>query len=594
MTARRLAGALSLLLACGDPSPAPLDSPGIAGASGAAGAAQPADPCALWTASAGDNIDDALPDLPVRPGPDASPAVASLHGLRSACERPLLLVLRVEPAWCGPCGLRADRTAALLAPFAGEHLAVETLLYAGPDNAPTTDGDLLAWREAHPSLPGGLLRPDGGDAGALVRGHGTVPMVYLVDARTLRIVQALEAPEEWFLLRQVADALAEVGGPVIEPPALEEPPPWDGRFDAFARALIEQMAAPWEPPPDPSNAFADDPAAAKLGEDLFHDPALAGNNEVSCASCHAGSKGFADGRKTAKGVAVGTINTPTALASLQRWFFWDGRADSLWSQALGPLENPSETGGSRLHVAHRIGKAHRTSYEALFGPLPPLEDAARFPAEGKPGDPSFDGMTPEDQEAVTRVFVRVGKAIAAYERTLRPPPTRLSAYAAGDVEALTPLERDGLQAFLHSGCVNCHHGPALSDGAFHNIWMPSSGGPGDRGRIDGIPALLGSPFRKDGPHSDDPSAGAGLAGLAAAPELLGQVKTPTLRNVASTGPWGHGGTFATLEDAVAHYGQAIVSGKKPPGVVGERDPALGGFLGGHNKELVAFLKVLGE
>ncbi|MCS6900496.1 MAG: cytochrome c peroxidase [Myxococcales bacterium] len=582
---RFLTWALLPLLACGDSS-----SPSFSGSAGAA--ANPANPCALWSAPTGDNLDATLPNLPVRPAP-GRPPLSWLHQLRSGCDQPRLLVLRVEPAWCGPCGLRADRTAALLAPFAGEHLAVETLLYAGPDNAPTTDDDMLAWKEAHASLPGGLLRPDGGDAGMLVRGHGTVPMIYLVDARTLRIVQALEAPDDWFLQKQVAESLVEVGGPTIQPPPLEEPPLRDG-FDAFSWALIEQMAAPWEPPPDPSNAFADDPAAAKLGEDLFNDPALAGNHGVSCASCHEASKGFADGRATAKGVTVGTFNTPTAFASLQRWFFWDGRADSLWAQALGPLENPSETGGSRLHVAHRVGSVHRSGYEAIFGPLPPLEDPARFPPEGKPGDPAFDAMAPADQEAITQVFVRVGKAIAAYERTLRPPPTRLSAYVAGDFEALTPLERAGLHVFLRSGCVNCHHGPALSDGAFHNILMPSSGGSGDRGRIDGVATLLSSPFRKDGPYSDDPGTGARLAALRVVPEMLGQVKTPTLRNVARTGPWGHGGTFSTLEGVVAHYGQVFISGKKPLGTVGERDPALGGFLGGHAKELVAFLKVLGE
>jgi cytochrome c peroxidase len=443
-------------------------------------------------------------------------------------------------------------------------------------------------------LPGALARPAGGDPEALVRGHGTVPVVYLVDARTMRISNALEAPDEAFLARQVASSLEEVGGPVIEPPAEAGGDLVDGRFDDFSWSLIEQMAAPWAPPPDPSNAHADDPAAAKLGEALFLDPDLAGNNAVSCATCHAESKGFADALPTAKGVEVGTINTPTALASLNRWFFWDGRADSLWAQALGPLENPSETGGSRLHVAHRVRAAHGASYEAIFGPLPPLDDVSRFPPEGKPGDPAHDAMTPADQEAVARVFVSVGKAIAAYERTLRPPKTRLEAYVAGDTEALSPLERNGLVAFLHSGCVNCHHGPALSDGAFHNVLMPASSGAGDRGRIDGVTSWLASPFRKDGPFSDDPQSGASLAGLTSAPTMLGQMKTPSLRNIARTGPWGHGGTFATLDDVAKHYGQALVSKEKPPRTAGERDAALGGFLGGHNKEIVAFLKVFGE
>lgn len=148
---------------------------------------------------------------------------------------------------------------------------------------------------------------------------------------------------------------------------------------------------------------------------------------------------------------------------------------------------------------------------------------------------------------------------------------------------------------MAGGCVSCHSGPAMSDGAFHNILMPSSSlsGPGDRGRIDGIDKLLGSPFRADGPYSDDPKAGALLATLTKGDELLGQMKTPSLRGISRSGPWGHGGTFASLEDVMKHYGQAKVQDIKGPRVVGERDPAVAGFGGGHNKELVAFLLVLG-
>ncbi|MCU0654050.1 MAG: hypothetical protein MUF64_01760 [Polyangiaceae bacterium] len=588
------------LLACGEPAQGEstggsagqggAGQGGIAGAAGVTAGGQagaPLDPCALWSAPEGDDLDERLPDLPIHlPG-----GPGSLHALRGACEQPQLLVLRVEPAWCAPCGARADQIEGLLAPLAGPHLRIETLLYAGPDNAPTSEADLLRWRQAHPSLPGGLLRPDGGDPERLVRGHGTLPLLYLVDARTMRISNVLTAPYERFLQEQVAASIAEVGGPELPLPPDQDTPLQDGRFDPFTWSLVQQMAAPWEPPPDPSNAHADNPAAAQLGALLFVDKSLAGSSGVACSTCHLPDRGFADDLPVSKGVNPGKIHTPTAMASLQRWFFWDGRADSLWAQALGPLENPDEMAGTRLEVAHRVKATYAATYESIFGPLPPLQEPGRFPAAGKPGDSAYEAMSPEDQQAVTRVFVNVGKAIAAYERTLKPAPTRLEAYAAGQLDALDPVEKDGLVAFFHSGCINCHHGPALSDGAFHNVLMPSHQGEGDRGRIDGLVAWQSSPFRKDGPFSDAP--GQGVEAPAPAPGMLGQMKTPTLRGVARTGPWGHGGTFLTLDAVVKHYGQVLVQKEKPPGVVGERDAALGGFLGAHNKEMLAFLRVLG-
>lgn len=608
MSFRSLFWILPLLLACQDME-TPLHGAGgassggsagtggtLSGGSAGAGGTSP-DPCALWEAEAGNELDARIPDLAVRRRINEKEEETSLHALRSSCEQPRLLVLRVEPAWCSPCGLRADRTAELLAPFVGNHLAIENLLYVGPDNAPTTEADLLAWKAEHPSLPGTMLRPVEGstkEASALILHHGTVPLVFLIDARTLRISNVLEAPSDSFLVEQVAASLEEVGGPKISLPPANEPSLYDDRFDEIEWKVIQQMGSPWVPPPDPSNTHADNPAAAKLGDTLFHDTKLAGEAGISCATCHDKNKGFADGLPTANGVATGPINTPTALAALNRWFFWDGRADSLWSQALGPLENPLETAGSRLHIAHRIQEAYADEYEAIFGALPPLQDTIRFPPIGKPGDPSFDGMTQGDQEAIHRLFSNVGKAIAAFERTLKPKKIRLEDYAAGNFDALTPLERDGLQVFVQAGCTNCHHGPALSDGAFHDILMPAHSGDGDRGRIDGVTSLLASLFRMDGPYSDDPKAGAKLKQLVSVPEMLGQIKTPSLRNVALTGPWGHGGRFSTLEDVVKHYGQVVTGKQKPTQTLGERDVALGGFLGGHNKELLAFLNMLGD
>jgi hypothetical protein len=98
---------------------------------------------------------------------------------------------------------------------------------------------------------------------------------------------------------------------------------------------------------------------------------------------------------------------------------------------------------TRLELAHHLASTHDGDYAAVFGALPDLGDAARFPAAGKPGDPAYDAMAAGDRRAVTQVYVNVGKALEAFERTPRPPPTRLDDYLGGDLEALAPSERSG-------------------------------------------------------------------------------------------------------------------------------------------------------
>src|SRR5262249_47364849 len=146
----------------------------------------------------------------------------------------------------------------------------------------------------------------------------------------------------------------------------------------------------------------------------------------------------------------------------------------------------------------------------------------------------------------------VGKAIAAYERTLRVKPNALDAYAGGDTSALSKPQRAGLYAFVTLGCMQCHYGPRLTDDAFHSTRFPTGrqDGQADQGRAGGVPILLASEFRADGPFSDAPSAAHGLAGLAVDPAMIGAFKTAALRGVAGSAPYGHGGVLATLDDVV--------------------------------------------
>jgi cytochrome c peroxidase len=124
-------------------------------------------------------------------------------------------------------------------------------------------------------------------------------------------------------------------------------------------------------PPDPSNAVGDDPAAAALGRALFFDTRLSGNGKVACASCHLPDKQFQDGTPLASGMGQTNRRTmPIASTAYNPWFFWDGRRDSQWSQALGPLESAVEHGTDRTQIAHIIAAAYAMDYEAVFGAYP--------------------------------------------------------------------------------------------------------------------------------------------------------------------------------------------------------------------------------
>src|SRR5262245_41226703 len=101
--------------------------------------------------------------------------------------------------------------------------------------------------------------------------------------------------------------------------------------------------------------------------------------------------------------------------------------------------------------------------------MPALVDGARFPASGRPGGPAWEALPPIDRDALTRVYVNIGKSIAAFERSQRPLPNALDAYAGGALDAFTEVQKDGLEAFFEAGCASCHYGPRLTDGAFHNL-----------------------------------------------------------------------------------------------------------------------------
>lgn len=518
-----------------------------------------------------------LASLPSLTFPDASGASIPLSRYYTPCaSAPRLLVIRVLAAWSGPARHHVEHTRRLSENPQAARVDLLDLLALNAQNLPPTPSDLTAWRARYDVDPGMLAADPGYRMRALFLGAGKLPMVLLVDPRTMTITRLLDAPDTHDIAWEISAALARLDGQ--SPPAHPQQPLYDGRLVPDAWEMVQAMSPVPAPPADPTNAMADNADAAALGRALFSDPRLSRSGMTSCATCHMPNFGFADRRPVAIAAATGDRNTPAIVFSAHnRWQFWDGRADSLWAQALGPIENPGEMNGSRLAVAHHVADTYAASYTRLFGALPPLDVAARFPAEGRPGTPAWEAMTDADRTAVTRVYVNVGKSIAAFERTLRMGPSALDAYAAGDVNAMTPEARDGLRRFIENGCLQCHYGPTLTDDSFHNIRFPTGRADGqpDVGRIDGVRALLESPFRADGAFSDAPTANTHLARLAVTEAMRGQFHTPTLRGVSATGPWGHGGTVTTMVEVMRHYAQITM--RPTAGTVGDLDLHVGDF-----------------
>jgi cytochrome c peroxidase len=115
---------------------------------------------------------------------------------------------------------------------------------------------------------------------------------------------------------------------------------------------------------------------AAFGRKLFFDSGLSANQQISCATCHQPGRSFTDGIPRGRGISQVDRNTPTIINSFANyWFFWDGRADSLAAQAMGPLENPLEHGLSRTEIVAHILKNYRQDFEKLFGAIPPELEA---------------------------------------------------------------------------------------------------------------------------------------------------------------------------------------------------------------------------
>ncbi len=328
-------------------------------------------------------------------------------------------------------------------------------------------------------------------------------------------------------------------------------------------------------PADASNLIADNPKAAVLGQKWFFDTQFSGNNEVSCATCHDPSKGFTDQLRFGEGVGTTKRNTPTIIgAAHNTWYFWDGRADSMWSQALGPLEAGAEHGTNRIHIAKIVIKDYLAAYQTIFGTINPsvVSEINYLPKiQGAFASAETQLLWRElptnIKQEINTIFTNVGKGIESYERLLIPGQSRFDQYANEistdpNSKNLTELEKTGLKLFIgKANCIECHSGPLMTDQQFYNTAVPMQVDLGneDLGRASGLRDLLNSDFNCKGTFSETSnckpleSVLTMLESEDNSNTLIGAFKTPTLRNITQTFPYMHAGQFQTLQQVLQHY-----------------------------------------
>ncbi|MFN3196645.1 MAG: cytochrome-c peroxidase [Chlorobiota bacterium] len=252
---------------------------------------------------------------------------------------------------------------------------------------------------------------------------------------------------------------------------------------------------------NPENPLTQEKIA--LGKKLYFDTALSMDGNNSCNSCHNLETYGVDNLKTSPGDKgeFGNRNSPTVLnAAFHTTQFWDGRAKDVEEQATGPIVNPVEMA------------------------MPSPEFVVKRLSENEEYRTAFAEVFPEEKITIKNV----GKAIAAFERTLITP-SRFDDYLAGEATALTDKEKEGLKTFMDTGCITCHNGSQLGGNMFQKFgvhkpyWEATGSEVVDEGR-----------FEVTGNESDKY-----------------MFKVPGLRNIEKTWPYFHDGSVESLDEAVA-------------------------------------------
>jgi len=277
----------------------------------------------------------------------------------------------------------------------------------------------------------------------------------------------------------------------------------------------------------------------------------------------------------------------------------------LWSQALAPLEDAAEHGGSRVDIVRLVAAdpEYSRDYTAVFDALPDMQDLRRFPPGASAlgvaeAQRAWQSMAELDREAVNQAFSNLGKAIASYEMLMKPAPSRFDAYVQALSSAdddtreqadalLSGAEKRGLRLFIgDAGCTQCHNGPLFTNNAFHNTGLLSAAGAlPDRGRSAGLRQVAEDPFNCRGSFSDD-HACAELRFAKSGSEMVGAMRTPSLRNIGNTQPYGHKGQQPHLADVLAQYNLA------PDAMIGHNEAKPLNLWPWQLEDLEAFLRSL--
>ncbi len=408
---------------------------------------------------------------------------------------------------------------------------------------------------------------------------------------------------------------------------------------AADREVLKTLAPKTLPPPpaDPTNKWADDPDAALFGQRLFFDAQLSGRlldgdndgsptalgmegetGKVACSGCHVPESGFSDTRSLRQQVSLGAgwglRRTPSLLdVGQSRLLMWDGRHDTFYNQVFGPIESQVEMNASRLYAAQQLFARHREEYESLFGPMPPFDDAERFPPlsadetgcgkldaklqcttpmRGAPGDGAeYDGMTEADRLLVTEAVVNMGKALGAYQRLLTCGQGRFDAWVHGDEAALSRAEQRGAALFVGKAkCVSCHSGPYFSDEQFHNVGVKPELvatvfiDTNDAGASEGLEKMLADPLSAKGAFSD----GYDDRHPELSPAMVGAFRTPRLRCVSLRPSFMHTGHMMSLDAVVSFFSR----GGEKMGYPGENELERLDLTARERADLVEFLKSL--
>lgn len=334
-------------------------------------------------------------------------------------------------------------------------------------------------------------------------------------------------------------------------------------------ALAQTLPAPLTE----ADFFQFDQAKVKLGRLLFYDKILSGNQNISCASCHHPDLGTTDG--VSLGIGEGGMGLGTKRVSAEDSSRIHKRiprnAPALWNLAYRDLRNMFHDG--RLEISDIYGNGFNsparewlpTGLQTIMAAQAVLPLTAEHEMAGNPGENEIAGAVKDridsgwpiiakrvrNNPSYAKLFVTafdtidspgqvgiadIANAIAAFIGTeFRNFDSPYDKYLAGDSNALSPTQKRGLDLFFgDAGCSGCHNGQLLTDQGFYALSLPQFG-PGRTRAFDPLPRDVGRMGESD--RLEDAY----------------KFRTPALRNVALTGPYGHNGAMPTLESMVRHH-----------------------------------------